>query len=503
MLIRLIVDNRGRASSHFAPRNQIMSPTPISSPAWSGAQWIALLSLSFGVFMVSLDVTVVVVSLGRIQHDLGLSQSELQWVVTAYSLVFAAFLLSAGVLADRYGRRPAFFFGLVLFALSSGAAGLAGSAFVLNAARAVQGLGAALILSSSGALLAQTFSGRDRTKAFGVWGTVIGIGLAFGPLLGGLITNHIGWHWICLLNLPVALFIFIGVWKTVRIVHETSTRSLDWIGLATFSSGLFGIIYVLSTLHPGAKTEPGTIYAGVGGVILLLVFAASQRLQREPMIDLALLRNRAFVGITLMPVLLSIAYWSLLVFLPQYFEQVRGLDALGAGAALLPLTIPMLLLPPFGARVAHRLPRHIHFALCFGLVALGAAVLYAGLYAGTVVLMAGMAIAGIGSGLINAQMTNVAVTVVPPARSGMASGINGTMRQAGFTFAIALHTLLIEQAAGARGVLDAESFTTGMAHVLISSIVASGLAIAIAIYCLKTTGEQPHGIAPEVLMAVD
>lgn len=475
----------------------------MKTPSWSGTQWIALLSLSFAVFMVSLDVTVVVVSLGRIQADLGLSQSELQWVVTAYSLVFAAFLLSAGVLADRFGRRKAFFMGLILFALSSGAAGLAGAAWVLNAARAVQGLGAALMLSSSGALLAQTFPGPDRTKAFGVWGTVVGIGLAFGPLLGGLITNHIGWHWIFLLNLPVALLIFIGVRKTVRVTHDTSAGSLDWLGLITFSGGLFGVVYALSTLHPGAHAEAATSYAAVIGAVLLAAFGASQFLQRSPMIDPALLRNRAFVGITLMPVLLSVSYWSLLVFLPQYFEHVRGLDALGAGAALLPLTIPMLLLPPFGAKVAHRLPRHIHFALSFGLIGVGAAVLHAGLHAGNLVLMAGMALTGIGAGLINAQMTNVAVSVVPPARSGMASGISGTMRQAGFVFAIAMHTLLIEQASAPGGVTDSASFTAGMGHVLISAAGASVLALAIALICLRTDAVASAGAATEALAIAD
>ena len=465
-----------------------MNATTTLPPAWTTTQWIALLSLSFAVFMVSLDVTVVVVSLGRIQADLNLSQAALQWVVTAYSLVFAAFLLSAGVLSDRFGRRKAFFIGLTLFALSSGAAGLAGAAWVLNAARAIQGLGAALMLSSSGALLAQTFPGPDRTKAFGVWGTVVGIGLAFGPLLGGLITNHIGWHWIFLLNLPVAALIFLGVWKTVKVTHEVSTRALDIVGLLTFSGGLFGIVYALSTLHPGAHAETATSYAAAIGAVLLLVFGASQYLQREPMIDPALLRNRAFVGITMIPVLLSVAYWSLLVFLPQYFEHVRGVDALGAGVALLPLTIPMLLLPPFGAKVAHRLPRHLHFSLSFGLIGIGAAVMYAGIYGNQLMLMTGMALAGIGAGLINAQMTNVAVTVVPAARSGMASGISGTMRQAGFTFAIALHTLLIEQATavGDGGISASASFTTGMGHVLISASVASALAILIAMVCLRT-----------------
>ncbi|WP_394782325.1 MFS transporter [Undibacterium sp.] len=457
----------------------------MNTPAWSRAQWVALLSLSFAVFMVSLDVTVVVVSLPKIQTDLGLSLAQLQWVVTSYSLVFAGLLLSAGVLADRFGRRRTFFIGLTLFALSSGAAGLANAAWILNAARAVQGLGAAFMLSSAGALLAQIFPGPDRTKAFGVWGTVIGIGLAFGPLIGGFITRHIGWHWIFLINLPVAVAIFAGVRQTVSANFTAHKRRLDWIGMASFTAGLFGIIYALSTLHPGAHAEAGTEYAAIAGVLLLLVFFSSQKWQRAPMIDLALLRKKAFVGITLMPILLSISYWSLLVFLPQYFELSRGLDALGSGIALLPLTLPMLMLPPFGARLAHRLPRHVHFGLSFALVGFGAVVMYAGLQTHGALLILGMLLTGAGSGLINAQMTNVAVSVVPHERSGMATGISGTMRQAGFVFAIALHTLLIEQVSVPGQAMSSDVFNTGLSHILITAMAASAVAVVIAVAWLR------------------
>ncbi|MFZ6648569.1 MFS transporter [Undibacterium sp. TJN25] len=457
----------------------------MNTPAWSRSQWVALLSLSFAVFMVSLDVTVVVVSLPKIQTDLGLSLAQLQWVVTSYSLVFAGLLLSAGVLADRFGRRRTFFLGLALFALSSGAAGLANTAWVLNAARAVQGLGAAFLLSSAGALLAQIFPGPDRTRAFGVWGTVIGIGLAFGPLIGGFITRHVGWHWIFLINLPVAVAIFAGVQKTVSAIFTVHKRPLDWIGMTSFTAGLFGIIYALSTLHPGAHAETGTEYAAAGGILLLVIFFASQRWQREPMIDLALLRNKAFVGITLMPILLSISYWSLLVFLPQYFELSRGLDALGSGIALLPLTLPMLMLPPFGAKLAHRLPRHVHFSLSFALVGLGAIVMYAGLHAHGALLIAGMLLTGTGSGLINAQMTNVAVSVVPHERSGMATGISGTMRQAGFVFAIALHTLLIEQVSIPGQAMSSEVFNAGLGRILMTAMAASAAAVLIALAWLR------------------
>ena len=456
-----------------------------SLTAWSRAQWIALLSLSFAVFMVTLDVTVVVVSLPRIQVELGVTLAQLQWVVTSYSLVFAAFLLSAGVLADRFGRRRTFFIGLTLFALASGAAGLAGSATVLNGARAVQGLGAALLMSSSGALLAQTFPGADRTRAFGVWGAVVGIGLAFGPLIGGLITRHIGWHWIFLINLPVAVAIFAGVLRNVDGRFDSVRRHLDWIGLVTFSGGLFGVVYALSTLHPGVAAADATVVAGVAGAVLLLAFALSQRMQAAPMIALELLRQKAFVGITIMPVLLSVSYWSLLVFLPQYFVQVRGLDAMGAGIALIPLTLPMLILPPLSARLALRMPRHVHFAVSLAINGVGAGLILLGLHEGNAVLVLGMTLSGIGAGLINAQMTNVAVSVVPPERAGMATGISGTMRQAGFVFAIAIHTLMIEQADRSSLLPAPDALTLGLGHVLLSSMAAAALGALVGLFWLR------------------
>lgn len=458
----------------------------LPSPVWTRAQWIALLSLSFAVFMVSLDVTVVVVSLPRIQADLHLTLATLQWVVTAYSLVFAGFLLSAGVLADRYGRRTTFIIGLALFAVSSGAAGSADTAWMLNLARGIQGLGAAFMLSSSGALLAQIFPGPDRTRAFGVWGTVVGVGLAFGPLIGGVITQHLGWHWIFLINLPVALAIFFGVRRSVpaaRNVHDA--RPLDWLGLTSFSAGLFGVVYALSTLHPGAARDASTGNAGTMGLIMLIAFAASQHWQQHPMLDLKLLRSRAFIGISIIPVLFSIAYWSLLVFLPQYFLLARGLDALGSGVALLPLTLPMLLLPPVGARLAAALPRNLHFALAFFMLGTGSAIMLAGLHtSGNVLLMLGMGVTGTGAGLINAQITNVAVSVVSHERAGMASGVSGTMRQAGFVFAIALHTLIIEHAAQGAAI-TAPIFTAGFTQVLISAIAASAVGLLIGLTWLR------------------
>jgi EmrB/QacA subfamily drug resistance transporter len=461
-----------------------MSPT-----SWSAQQWVALLGLSFAVFMVSLDVTLVVVSLPRIQADFGLSLSSLQWIVSAYSLTFACTLLSAGVLADRFGRRRSFFIGMFLFAGASAAAGLSDIAWLLNLSRAIQGVGAAILLSSSGGLLAQSFSGADRAKAFGVWGAVVGIGLAFGPLIGGMITTHVGWHWIFLINVPVAVFILLAIAKSLPSDTSTLDRPLDWIGLVTFSGGLFALVYALSAMHPGGTEYGYTLWIVAAGTLLLVAFFSSQRLQRWPMIDLPLLRNRAFVGISLMPVLLSTAYWSLLVFLPQYLNESRGLDALGTGLAVLPLTLPMLLLPPLAARLSLYVERHVHFAFAFAFIALGALTMFVSLHVHSGLLAVGMALSGIGTGLINAQLTNVAVSLVPQERAGMATGVTGTMRQAGFVFAIAIHTLLIEHGKSVSSTAG-EGLQIGFGYVLISAVAASLIAILIALTWLRTSSRR-------------
>jgi EmrB/QacA subfamily drug resistance transporter len=268
---------------------------------WSVRQWITLLALSFSVFMISLDVTVVTVALPVIQRDLGLGLEDLQWVVSAYALSFGALLMAGGTLADRFGRRRVFGIGLVLFALASAACGLAQSGVALNAARAAQGVGAAFMSSSSMALVASAFQGRERASAYGVWGAALGLGLAFGPMLGGYITVHLGWHWLFFINVPVGAVILVAVLKAVDEARDPLAGHIDLAGLATFSTGMALLIYALNIGHKlgwGSRAELAMLTTAAA---LLLAFVLIERRQLRPLFDLRLFGMPTFVGVSIVP----------------------------------------------------------------------------------------------------------------------------------------------------------------------------------------------------------
>jgi EmrB/QacA subfamily drug resistance transporter len=405
---------------------------------WTLRQWIILLALSFSVFMISLDVTVVTVALPTIQRDLGLSMERLQWVVSAYSLSFGSLLMAGGTFADRFGRRTVFAIGLLVFAAASVACGLAGDGTLLTVARVVQGMGAAFMSSSSAALVAGAFEGGERPAAYGVWGSALGLGLAFGPALGGLITEHLGWHWIFLANAPVALLVLPTVLATVLEARDPAAHSVDLGGMVTFSAGLGTLIYALSAGPQLGWASVPELALLAASLLSFLTFLYVERRHAYPLFDLRLFALPTFVGVSIVPIASSVGYWSLFVYLPLYLDRVLGMAPVAIGAAMLPFTLPMLIVPPLAARLARVLaPRH-QFGAGLLLIALGDWLLARAIGGGagqplTIPLLA----AGLGAGLINAQITSVAVSVVPVARAGMASGISATMRQVGYGLGIA------------------------------------------------------------------
>jgi EmrB/QacA subfamily drug resistance transporter len=404
--------------------------------AWTARQWVALLALSFSIFMISLDVTVVTVALPNIQRDMGLDMQELQWVVTAYVLSFGALLMAAGKLADRFGRRRVFAFGLSVFALASVGCGLAGSGALLVADRIVQGMGAAFMSSASTALVAGTFDTEDRPAAYGVWGAALGLGLAFGPALGGLMTGHLGWHWIFLINAPVALVVLPTVFAVVMEARDPEAHRVDVGGMAAFSSGLGLLMYAL-TAGPKLGWTSGTELGLLAGVVVLfamLVFIEHRH--AHPLFDLSLFKSHRFLGVSIVPVAASVGYWSLFVYLPFYFDRVLGMAPQQIGGAMLPFTLPMLLMPPMAARLARVLAARHHFAIGLTLIACGDWLLAHAIFQQTS-LMLPLLVTGLGAGLINAQITAVAVGLVPVVHAGMAAGISATMRQAGYGIGIA------------------------------------------------------------------
>jgi EmrB/QacA subfamily drug resistance transporter len=401
-------------------------------------KWWTLIAVCVAIFMLLLDITVVNVALPDIQRSLHSSFQDLQWVVDAYSLTLAAFLLTGGALADLFGRRLLFTIGLVVFTASSAACGLSSTPLILNLARGVQGVGGALMFATSLALIAQAFHGRERGTAFGVFGAVTGAAVAAGPLIGGVITSAVGWQWIFFVNLPIGLFAVALTLMRVSESRDPAATGVDWMGLLTFSGSLFLLVFALvrgNGLGWGS-TEIVSMLAGAG--VLIVLFLLAEIRQERPMLDLSLFRRPAFTGANIVAFTVSSSAFAMFLYLTLYIQNVLGYSPLQAGLRFLPTTLLMFAVAPLAGRLSVRVP--IRILLGVGLLFVGA-----GLFAmstitptsGWTALIPGFVLQGIGVGLINPPLASAAIGVVPHARSGMASGANSTFRQVGIATGIA------------------------------------------------------------------
>lgn len=401
-------------------------------------KWWTLIAVSVGTFMLLLDITIVNVALPDIQRSLHASFSELQWVVDAYSLTLAALLLTAGSLADLYGRRLLFAIGLVLFTLGSLSCGLSTSPLFLIVSRSGQGLGGAIMFSTALALLAQAFRGRERGTAFGVWGAVTGFAVAVGPVLGGVITTGIGWRWIFLVNVPIGV---VGVLVTVSQVQESrqeGARRPDWLGFVLFTGGLVTLIYGLIRANETSWTNTTVMACFVAAVVLLAAFLVAERVGRHPMFDLALFRVPTFSGAAVAAFGMAASLFSLLLYLVLYLQNVLGYSALATGVRLLLLSGASLLTAFAAGRLSARMP--VRWLIGPGLVLIGVGMaLMAGLHADSdwTHLVPGFLLGGLGIGMVNPPLASTAVGVVQPQHAGMAAGINNTFRQVGIATGIA------------------------------------------------------------------
>jgi EmrB/QacA subfamily drug resistance transporter len=401
-------------------------------------KWWTLIAVSVAIFMLLLDITVVNVALPDIQRSLHSSFQDLQWVVNAYSLTLAAFLLTAGALADLLGRRRVFVTGLIIFTASSAACGFASSPLALNLARAVQGTGGAMMFATSLALIAQAFRGKDRGVAFGVFGGVIGAAVAVGPVVGGVITSGIGWEWIFFVNVPIGVAAVFLTLSQVADSRDPNARGVDWIGLVTFSGSLFLLVFAL--IQGNEKGWGSTRIVGylVGAVVLFALFLIAEHRQERPMLDLTLFRRPAFAGASIVAFAVSASMFSMFLYLTLYIQDVLGYDPLQAGLRFLPVTLLSFVVAPIAGRLSVRVPVRL-------LLGAGLLLVSGGLLAMTAVdagsgwstLIPGFVLAGAGVGLINPPLASTAIGVVHHSRSGMASGINNTFRQVGIATGIA------------------------------------------------------------------
>ena len=435
-------------------------------------KWWTLIAVSVAIFMLLLDITVVNVALPDIQRSLHSSFSDLQWVVNAYSLTLAAFLLTAGSLADKFGRRRVFTIGLIVFTASSAACGLSSSPLGLNLARAVQGTGGAMMFATSLALIAEAFRGPERGVAFGVFGAVVGGAVAIGPVVGGLITTGIGWEWIFFVNVPIGVAAVFLTLTQVSESRDPNARGIDWAGLLTFSGSLFLLVFALVQGNEDGWGSTKIVSFLLASAVLLALFFVAEVRQERPMLDLSLFRRPAFAGASIVAFSISASMFAMFLYLTLYIQDVLGYSPLQAGLRFLPITLLSFFVAPLSGRLSVRVPVRL-------LLGCGMLLVSAGLLAmtavepssGWTVLIPGFLLAGAGIGLVNPPLASTAIGVVHHSRSGMASGINNTFRQVGIATGVAGLGAIFQHDV-VRGTLGALSKVGVTVHGLNTAIVS-------------------------------
>ena len=404
-------------------------------------KWLPLGAVCLGTFMLLVDVTIANVALPDVAADLGTSLSSLEWVVDGYALSLAALLIGAGGVADRLGHRRVYVAGLVVFALASLACGLAPNPPVLVAARVVQGVGGAAMIATTFALLNTAYDGRKRGIAYGMWGAVSGASSAVGPLLGGPITEFLSWRWIFFVNLPVSV---VAIVVSVLVLRADAPvrrgRRVDVLGIATFSAAIgfltFGMIRA-STAGWGALSCWVALCVGAA---LLLGFVVVEMRVAEPLLDLALLRNRVFGGVLIVALLLNFAAYVSLSYSSIWMQSVLELSPVTAGLVALPMSGAAFVVSASLGRVMHRLrPGRVIGAgiLLVGLGDLLGFVLVSA-WGSWAALLPGFFVVGLGIGLATPPLSSTGTAAVPAERAGMAGGAIYAARQVGFAFGIAL-----------------------------------------------------------------
>jgi EmrB/QacA subfamily drug resistance transporter len=413
--------------------------------------------------MLMLDIAVVNTALSRIAEDLDAGLSGLQWVVDAYTLALAATVLTFGSLADRFGRRRLFTAGLALFTLASAACGAATTIDLLIAARAVQGVGAAIMFAVSLAILADAFPGaKERAGALAAYGATIGAAFAIGPLVGGALTSGLDWQWIFLVNIPLGIAC---IWITRTYVRESkdpAARCVDVPGQVTLGAGLF--LLVLSLLRGNEEGWGSTpIVAGLAGAAALLVaFLVIESRVREPMLPLGLFRNSNFAGAQVAALAISASFFAVFLYLTLYLQQILGMSAVEAGLTYLPATLVIFFVSGATSTLGEKISARVMISAGLALVAVGMGLMtIADEGSSWTALMPGFLTAAVGCGLFNPAVTAVALGSAPMEQSGLAAGVNDTFRQAGIAVGIAALGALVP-AEAALGGGSATEFVSGL-----------------------------------------
>ncbi|MFB4276389.1 MFS transporter [Nonomuraea sp. MTCD27] len=408
------------------------------APETGTVPWSPLVAACLGAFMLLVDVTIVMVALPGITTDLGMSFTGGQWLLDGYALALAALLLAAGSFADHTGRRKVYLAALAVFALASLACGLAPNGGLLLAARVLQGAAAAAMMATTLALISATYHGRQRGIAFGVWGGVNGAAAAVAPVLGGLLTEHLHWRAIFLVNLPLSL---VAAWLTLRGVEESRLPGgarLDRAGMVTFTVAAGALTYGLIEAGQHGWAAGQTLVPLAVAAVALAAFLVAETRGANPMLDLRLFAGRSFSGIMAGAALLMPAAFACLAFTSIWLQQDLRLGPVMAGLALSPMAASSLVVSVASARLLPRLsPRG---AVGGGLLLIGAGAFLQGLlgaHSAWTALVPGLVVTGVGVGLAVPALSSAAMAYAPPQRAGMAAGTVNTVRQLGYALGIA------------------------------------------------------------------
>jgi EmrB/QacA subfamily drug resistance transporter len=476
-------------------------------------RWIALILLCAAQFMVVLDASIVNVALPSIQKALGFSQENLPWVVNAYVLVFGGFLLLGGRAADLLGRRRVFIFGLLLFAAASLAGGLAESQGMLIAARAVQGLGAAILSPAALSIITTTFAeGPDRNKALGVWGAVAGSGGAVGVLLGGVLTDGLGWEWVLFVNVPIGLAAAAAApLLLAESRREGLERNFDVLGALTSTAGLIVLVYAVIKATDNGWGSATTLGLIALSLVLLAVFAITETRARQPLMPFRIFRQGTVAGANATALLTGAALFSMFFFISLYMQQILGYSALDAGLAYLPLAVSIIVAATIAGGLVTRMGARP--VLVGGLVLTTAGLLWFsqvpvdGSYVANV--LGPMLLAGWGLGLSFVPVTIASQAGVTPADAGLAGGLINVAQQIGGALGLAVLSTVatsttkdaMTAAHGARGALPA-ALTDGFNDAFLVGAGIAAVAAVVALVAVRTIGNG-HGEAVGPAAAAD